>query len=234
MGKTTLGHQSSLPLPRVDSVRSGNRVAVLPLRGGGPGRRTPQPQPREVADCGQRGQEDQEQVWWSSRAFYPCRPARVRGRNLDTITQVAVIEAFPFLRSDLDRVMAAGTMVEAIDAVAQEGQNSTRLFLLLQRGLKALDIGGGGHDLVSSFLLKLAGVVGVAPALTRCASCGGTDTLDRFSFSGGGVVCRICRSEGTVRLRPGLTDYLAGLAAADLSMLPPTDPIMAGEAMLGE
>ncbi len=53
------------------------------------------------------------------------------GRNLDTITQVAVIEAFPFMRSDLDRVMAAGTMVEAIDAVAQEGQNSTRLFLLV-------------------------------------------------------------------------------------------------------
>lgn len=153
------------------------------------------------------------------------------GRNLDTITQVAVIEAFPFLRSDLERVMSAGTMVEAIDAVAQEGQNSTRLFLLLQRGLKALDAGGGGHDLVSAFLLKLAGVVGVAPALTKCASCGGSDSLDRFSFSGGGVVCGNCRFEGTVRLRPGLTTYLAGLAAADLSMLPPTDPVMAGEAM---
>ena len=40
-----------------------------------------------------------------------------------------------------------------------------------------------------------------------------------------------CRSEGTVRLRPGLTSYLAGLAAADLSMLPPSDPDMSGEAM---
>ncbi|MGH8927713.1 MAG: DNA repair protein RecO [Acidimicrobiia bacterium] len=153
------------------------------------------------------------------------------GRNLDTITQVAVIEAFPALRSDLDRVMAAGTMVEAIDGVAQEGQNSHRLFLLLQRGLKALDAGGGGHDLVSAFLLKLAGVVGVAPALTKCASCGNAERLDRFSFSGGGVVCQNCRLEGTVRLRPGLTNYLAGLAAADLSLLPPTDPLMAGEAM---
>jgi DNA repair protein RecO (recombination protein O) len=97
--------------------------------------------------------------------------------------------------------------------------------------LKALDAGGGGRDLVSAFLLKLAEVVGVAPALTKCASCASTETLDRFSFSGGGVVCGSCRSEGTVRLRPGLTDYLAGLAAADLSLLPPTDPVMAGEAM---
>jgi DNA repair protein RecO (recombination protein O) len=38
------------------------------------------------------------------------------GRNLDTITQVSVIEAFPWVRSDLDRVMAAGTMVEVADA----------------------------------------------------------------------------------------------------------------------
>lgn len=153
------------------------------------------------------------------------------GRNLETITQVSVIEAFPHLRSDLERVMAAGTMVESIDAVAQEGENSHRLFLLLQRGLKALDGGSRGSDLVSAFLLKLAEVVGVAPALTRCALCGSYDHLDRFSFSGGGVVCRNCRSEGAVRLRTGLTAYLAGLASADLSFMPQSDPSLADEAM---
>lgn len=153
------------------------------------------------------------------------------GRNLDTITQVAVIEAFPHLRSDLGRVISAGTMVEVIDAVAQENDQSHRLFLLLQRGLKALDAGGSGQDLVASFLLKLAGVVGMAPALTRCAACGSGVGLERFSFSGGGVLCGDCRAEGAVRLRPGLTNYLAGLASADLSLLPPTDPQLAGEAM---
>ena len=54
------------------------------------------------------------------------------GRNLDTVTQVSIIETFPNLRGDLDRVMAAGTMVEAVDAVASEGEPSLRLFLLLQ------------------------------------------------------------------------------------------------------
>jgi DNA repair protein RecO (recombination protein O) len=153
------------------------------------------------------------------------------GRNLETITQVSVIEAFPDLRSDLDRVMAAVTMVESIDAVAQEGESSTRLFLLLQRGLKALEGGASGNDLISSFLLKLAGVVGLAPSLTRCASCGSVEDLERFSFSGGGVVCANCRMEGAVRLRTGLTTYLAGLASADLSLLPQTDPSLASEAM---
>ena len=94
------------------------------------------------------------------------------GRNLDTITQVAVLEPFPRLRSDLDAVIAAGTMVEAADAVAQEDESSIRLFLLLQRGLKALEAGKRGQDLITSFLLKLADV-GCRALGVRCAVCGG-------------------------------------------------------------
>lgn len=153
------------------------------------------------------------------------------GRNLDTITQVNVIEAFPHLRTDLDAVVAAGTMVEAADAVAQEDEASIRLFLLLQRGLKALETGQRGHDLITSFLLKLADVVGVAPALAVCAACGRGSDLHRFSFSSGGVLCDRCATEGAVRLRDGITGYLQGLALAEFSDLPATDVGLAGEAM---
>ena len=153
------------------------------------------------------------------------------GRNLDTITQVAVIEHFPNLRLDLDAVVAAGTMVEASDAVAQEDQTSLRLFLLLQRGLRALESGMKGNDLITSYLLKLADVVGVAPSLSMCAACGRSESLLRFSFSGGGVLCDRCGSEGSVRLRPGLTEHLANLAATDFSALPGEDSPLSGEAM---
>lgn len=153
------------------------------------------------------------------------------GRNLDTITQVAVIEPFPRLRASLDAVMAAGTMVETVDAVAQEAESSMRLFLLLHRGLRALETGVTGSDLITSFLLKLADIVGVAPALVRCASCGRVEGLHRFSFGGGGAVCDVCRVEGAVRLRDGITGYLAGLAHADLAALPLSDESLSGEAM---
>lgn len=153
------------------------------------------------------------------------------GRNLDTITQVAVLEPFPRLRTDLDAVIAAGTMVEAADAVAQEEESSIRLFLLLQRGLKALETGNHGPDTITSFLLKLAEVVGVAPSLIQCASCGRVDGLHRFSFGGGGVICDRCFVEGAVRLRDGITSYLASLAAAELNALPPPDTALSGEAM---
>ncbi len=153
------------------------------------------------------------------------------GRNLDTITQVAVLEPFPHLRGDLDAVLAAGTMVEAADAVAQEGESSIRLFLLLQRGLKALEQGERSRDLVTSFLLKLADVVGVAPSLVQCASCGRMDGLHRFSFGGGGSICDRCQIEGAVKLRDGLTEYLATLAGAELLDLPAGDETLSGEAM---
>jgi DNA repair protein RecO (recombination protein O) len=153
------------------------------------------------------------------------------GRNLDTITQVAVIEPFPRLRGSLDAVVAAGTMVEAADAVAQEDEASMRLFLLLHRGLRALESGQIGADLVTSYLLKLADVVGVAPSLLVCASCGRVSGLHRFSFGGGGAICDTCRTDGAVRLRDGVTEYLAALAHAEFGQMPETDVGLAGEAM---
>lgn len=153
------------------------------------------------------------------------------GRNLDTITQVAVLEHFPRLRSDLDAVVAAGTMVETADAVAQEDEAAIRLFLLLQRGLKSLEAGQRSPDLVTSYLLKLADVVGVAPSLLQCASCGRVDGLHRFSFSGGGSVCDRCGVEGSVKLRDGLTQYLATLAGSEMMDLPPVDNSLSSEAM---
>ncbi|MCP4303766.1 MAG: DNA repair protein RecO [bacterium] len=152
------------------------------------------------------------------------------GRNLDTITQVSMIEPFHNLRSDLDAVVAAGAMVEIADAVAQENESSVRLFLLLQRGLRALDKGPEHPDLVTAFLLKSAEAIGVAPALDQCAGCGRSDDLRRFSFSAGGVLCERCRTPGAYALRAGLTDYLALLAGADLAEMPESDVGFVGEA----
>jgi DNA repair protein RecO (recombination protein O) len=147
------------------------------------------------------------------------------GRNLDTITQVSVVEPFSHLRLELDRVLAAGTMVEAIDAVAQEGQAAHRPFLLLQRGLRALEVGPAHPDLVAAFLLKLSGIVGLAPALDACAECGTTQDLHRFSLASGGAVCVRCSPDRGVKLREGLTAYLSALADADLSELPPASEL---------
>jgi len=153
------------------------------------------------------------------------------GRNLDTITQASVLAGYPRLRGDLDAVLVASTMVEAADAVAQEDEPAHRLFLLLQRGLRSLEAGIRGPDLVTAYLLKLVAAIGLAPALDHCASCGRARDLIRFSLAAGGAVCDECRSDGAAKLRDGLTPYLARLALADFDDLPATDDALSGEAM---
>jgi DNA repair protein RecO (recombination protein O) len=153
------------------------------------------------------------------------------GRNLDMITQVTLIDPFSRIRDDLDKVVAAATMVEVVDAVAQEDESAVRLFLLLKRGLQALDAGPVHPDLVTAFLLRATDVVGVAVALDACAGCGRPDDLTRFSFAEGGALCERCRTPGAYALRAGLTGYLARVAAADMGDLPESDPSFSGEAM---
>lgn len=153
------------------------------------------------------------------------------GRGMPLITQAEVLDAFPRLRGDLDRVTAASTMVEVVDAVAQEDEPSVAIFEVLLGGLSALEAGGGGPDLVTGFLLHAVEVVGLAPALEACASCGRTGDLTRFGFAAGGVVCESCRPEGAVRLRAGLTDHLAALARTPLRSVGSGDPDLATEAM---
>ncbi|MEA2023815.1 MAG: DNA repair protein RecO, partial [Actinomycetota bacterium] len=153
------------------------------------------------------------------------------GKNLDMITQVSIIEAFPSLREDLDRVVAAGTMIEIADVVAQENEPARRLFLLLRRGLRSLEESDPHPDLVTAYLLNAAAIVGVAPALEHCAGCGARDVLTRFSFAAGGVLCDRCRTPGSYALRSGVVEYLASLAGADLSALPDPDLSMSREAM---
>ena len=126
------------------------------------------------------------------------------GRNLDIVNQVSVRNTHAGMRSELDRVTAASTMAEGVDAVAQEDEPSVALFELLSAGLSTLDAGAG---------------------------CGRSTGLDRFSFNAGGVVCESCRPDGAVKLRPGLTTYLARLAECDFDSLPAADPTFSGEAM---
>lgn len=153
------------------------------------------------------------------------------GRNLDLITQAELRSAFPSLRRDLAAVAAASTMAEVVDAVAQENEPSVALFELFRRGLSALDAGRTSPDVLTAFLLQLLQVQGLAPALTKCASCGRSEQLDRFSVAAGGIVCAECRPEGSVRLRSALVPHLVALSRADLASLAGADVELARDAM---
>jgi DNA repair protein RecO (recombination protein O) len=140
-----------------------------------------------------------------------------RGRELDIVTQVEVISPFKGLREDYDRVVAGTAMLEAVDQVAQEREAAVRIYLLLVRALRALDVGPRDPSVVlDAFLLKLMAVEGYRPALAECAGCGRAGTARCFSIARGGGLCERCRSGEESTLDPATMPLLAALLGDDL------------------
>ncbi|HEX6262945.1 MAG TPA: DNA repair protein RecO [Actinomycetota bacterium] len=139
-----------------------------------------------------------------------------RGRNLDTVTQAEILAAFRRIREDYALFAAGEAMLEAADKVAEEHERNVRLFLLLRKGLQALDAGPADPAAVAeAFLLKLLGLSGFGPILGACAACGG-GPVTRFSNEQGGSVCEACRDRDARKASPEALAWLSALAEGDL------------------
>ena len=62
-----------------------------------------------------------------------------RGRELDTVTQVQGIDAFPAIRNDLDRLARAAIMLEAVEMSTMDREPDPRRYQLLLGALRALE-----------------------------------------------------------------------------------------------
>jgi DNA repair protein RecO (recombination protein O) len=135
------------------------------------------------------------------------------GRNLDTVTQVESIEAFRVVREDLDRLARATALLEAVDAVVQEGDGDPRVLQMLLGALRTLET-RPAPLVVPAFFWKLLAHVGFRPMLDECAGCGGAGPFVAFELHDGGVLCRSC-ARGT-RLGPDALDLLRRMLGGDL------------------
>lgn len=115
-----------------------------------------------------------------------------RGRELDIVNQVEVIDVFPRIRSDLERLDAAVTMVEIIDQSTVDHQPTPELYRLLVGALRSLE-GSGSPLVLAAFCLKLLATEGVGVVADRCATCGSDTPLVAFDASYGGFLCASCR-----------------------------------------
>lgn len=134
------------------------------------------------------------------------------GRNLDIVTQAERIVALPELRADLDRYGRAAVLLEAVDAVANEGEGNPALYKLLTGALTELNE-SGSTMVVPAFVAKLLALEGVQPMVEACVSCGREDELVVIQLHEGGVLCRECRRGGqpiSEDARLALCSILAG------------------------
>ncbi|MGP8162953.1 MAG: DNA repair protein RecO [Acidimicrobiales bacterium] len=115
-----------------------------------------------------------------------------RGRELDIVTQVEVIDVFRGIRSDLARLGPAMTMLEIVDQVTVDHQGSPALYTLLVGALRSIEVSASPVTL-AAFCLRLLTVEGVGPVTDRCAHCGRAGPLVAFDAGEGGFLCHSCR-----------------------------------------
>ncbi len=136
------------------------------------------------------------------------------GRSLDTITQAETIESFRDVREHLDRLTRASALLEAVDAVIQEGDSEPRIYQMLLGALRTL-AAGDAPLVVPAFFWKLLAQQGLSPVVDSCVKCGDDDAeLVAFDLAEGGTLCRSCRS-GTA-ISPEALRLLRRMLGGDL------------------
>jgi len=125
-----------------------------------------------------------------------------RGADLWRLDSFAATRDFSGLAADLARFAHASYAVELIRELCPPHEPHDGVLDLGLWLLETLSAGQPRPELLRRFELRLLGELGFAPALDRCAACGGED-LDGpgqvFARRRGGVLCRGCARGGPGR-----------------------------------
>ena len=128
----------------------------------------------------------------------PLTQARLtfrRGRNLDDVEQVQVIESFGSLKDDLDSITNGFYVTELVDGFGSENGINHPLYKLAIETLHAISGDSDSYLPLRCFDLQLLNVSGLKPELYRCVecSCELEPARHRFSPALGGTLCLDCR-----------------------------------------
>ncbi|MBI5643020.1 MAG: DNA repair protein RecO [Deltaproteobacteria bacterium] len=143
--------------------------------------------------------------------------------ELMRVEDAHLIESFPNLKVDIDRLSRGCYLIELVSEMTREGQASPPVFQLLSGFLKVLDNGGDLDVFTRFFEIRLLAVLGYLPHLAGCVVCKNRpdEPLKKFSSERGGIVCRSCGIgvPGLVPVSSGTAGLLAMAAKLDLDKL---------------
>jgi DNA repair protein RecO (recombination protein O) len=123
-----------------------------------------------------------------------------RGRELDIVSQAESVESLSPMLSSLDRASQGIAAIEAVDQLSLEREPNPRLYRMLVGVLRTIAERPSPVN-VSAFYWKLLAAEGMRPQLDACVRCNGTEPdvqLVAFDLAEGGVLCRSCRSGGSI------------------------------------
>lgn len=94
------------------------------------------------------------------------------GKNLDIITEVELVSAYPKLKSDLEKISIAYQIVELVNEFLTEHQENQAVFRMTVATLELLETTTKPELVLRAFQLKLLHELGFLPELNHCVRCG--------------------------------------------------------------
>ena len=119
-----------------------------------------------------------------------------RNSSLRLIGQCDMKDSFSGIRSSIEKITAASTMMELLDAVMPQEDKNEEIFHLALNCLKGLEISKTPERVLTIFKIKALSLSGFKPHLDSCVSCAnGITGSSRFSLALGGLLCERCRAK---------------------------------------
>jgi DNA repair protein RecO (recombination protein O) len=140
------------------------------------------------------------------------------GRNLDTVTEVAVLHAYgSVLASHWPAWTAGQVMLETADKLtSEEREPQPAQYRLLVAALNSLSKAEHDADLVlDAYLVRACAVGGYAPAIHACVVCGDPEDRGYFHMQSGGVMCAACKVPGAGGVSEQTLDLMGALLVGD-------------------
>lgn len=143
-----------------------------------------------------------------------------QGKDLDTITQAAIIDFFPVLRDDFKLSLAALYVMELLDKGLADQEPAPAIFNLAVATLHYLAAEADPDIWLRYFELNLLARLGYRPELHKCIRCQQNQPLSLFSPAAGGMLCAECSRD---HLATG-SQSLSGEALGSMRLLLAGEP----------
>ncbi|MGH7198338.1 MAG: DNA repair protein RecO [Candidatus Omnitrophota bacterium] len=119
---------------------------------------------------------------------------RRRGGDLHQVTQIDLVQLFPELREDLERLAYASYFAELLNELVEVEDANPGIFELMTDSLRFLATGASCKRSARIFEVKLLDLLGFMPEIRACVKCQAKDPQPAyFSVSLGGIQCKKCR-----------------------------------------
>lgn len=128
--------------------------------------------------------------------------------GLNTLTEGTIIDSYMGIKQNFEKMLCFYPILEKIIVFADQVSNITTLYDFVLQILDLLKQDLSSKTILALFEVKLTYLLGIAPELKKCLSCGEKLIDGSFSIFDGGIKCQKCNDLNTYDLNNHETKIL--------------------------